>query len=405
MCQLTLSHFKDGDLNALFTLIQSLENTRTTHQDGFGFFNGKDFRKWELAPPNIINLQEIVTGGITGTAPVFSHVRRATLTNGKRVVSNEKSHPFKSDDIFLAHNGSLELKDEKEMEDKKFEGMIDTEIFLHFLQEEYKKHKTLYPALKEVMELFYGKFAFMIYSTKEKKYYIVRGRTADLHFSKVHIDKKPEEVLGIVINTESRDLEKGLVQFCQLAKFIRPKLKINFSEIENLKSETVWELDELKLKEVGELKENIKPTVVRTFHSQAQNRGRFPAIPVSGNKQFYPLTMLASPEEEEIFRRVKTEMYVASLTNSEFDELCFQVLNVPVLYLTEEDAEIMLDWILPALTNKAEKNKRKSNLWNNSGGAVWSKYETGIQFPWMLNTLDDLRENLKPFILNEETEK
>ena len=213
MCQLSFIHVpNDLKLEKTILAIQFLINSRITHTDGWGFYSNAHIMKSKLNASLTSNLGELINIYVKEKEPIIAHVRAAST--GTEVIK-ENAHPFETKDLILAHNGTLSFRKKEEeekwevlcKENKKYEDMIDSEIFITLLQQDYeKKQKKSFPlVIKETMEKFYGKFAFLIYVKPEKKYYIIRGRTATLFGCQILLKDSP---IGIIINTEKHDLEK-----------------------------------------------------------------------------------------------------------------------------------------------------------------------------------------------------
>ena len=213
MCQLSFIHIPgDNNLEKTMLSVQFLVNSRITHVDGWGFYtNGKLFKS-KLNASLTSNLGDLINNFIIGDEPIIAHVRAATSGT---VIQRENSHPFETKDLILAHNGTLGFR-RKEYEEnweklceenEKYKKMIDSETFLTVLQQDYTDNpdKTFPVVIKDTMEKFYGKFAFLVYVKPEETYYVVRGRSATLWASQVLIKERP---VGISINTEKSDLEE-----------------------------------------------------------------------------------------------------------------------------------------------------------------------------------------------------
>ncbi len=258
MCQLTFLNVKNKAFLESYLVTQLIMNSRNIHQDGAGVFISDEkagkIIKTELAPIECSNVAKFFGEHIIKSSKVIAHVRKASSRVSE--IKAEHSHPFrqKKHNIVLAHNGTLEFKDKTRQKviDTEFPDLIDSQIFLEVLADRYKVGK-MADALVETMKLFTGKFAFLIYEGKTKKYFIVRGK-ATLHFAEVFLSEKN---IGFVINTSKDDLEVALHITAQTWPLHKAS-KLTYGEIELLKEETIFELDkDGLLLNVGKIKENI----------------------------------------------------------------------------------------------------------------------------------------------------
>lgn len=261
MCQLIFANTNQIQVNKLYLTVQQIIDSSLRHKDGTGiFFEGSEKKKKfhivksEIPASENPNYAKEFTKLITTNTPVIAHVRLATYS---QLIDNDHAHPFMNKDIALAHNGTLAFKDITKNTPgylkKKYPNMIDTERFLQHLIKNYTKKKSFYKALVDTMDIFTGKFAFLIFDGREETFYVVRGHNADLHLADIFLNGTR---IGFVINTEKRDLEKALFMTEQLWNLAH-KTVLTSSEILLLEPETVYEVKDRSLKVVGKIIQNF----------------------------------------------------------------------------------------------------------------------------------------------------
>lgn len=391
MCQLTFTNLNCTEFNKLYLMTQALTNTTRTHKDGFGFFTPeRGIWKTHNAPTLLLNLGEIINREVVSPSPIISHVRLASTTNGKREISKENSHPFQTKNLILVHNGSLEFQDEETMKDKKYEGKIDSEIFLSRLDEIYTLNKrNLVKSIQETMDEFYGKFAFIIYEFSTKKYYIVRGFSAELHYYDVFlypITGKEEDAkkIGFVINTEKDYLGDGLFYFNNYLQFSGHKIMLDSKKVSLLDRETIYILDKETdtLEKVGEIKENIKPVKViqstDTTWWNKNNNNQKAIIPIKDSAVQYAINFLED-----------YDLDIAYL-----DELFNTCIGEPISGASLDEINLMINEIIPLIKSKLQKNvvkewkKIRANTMTYSLG-IHQKHN--LEFPYLLEDVKKLR--------------
>lgn len=384
MCQLTFTNLHNQELNRYYVLSQSLINTLTDHQDGFGYFtkdkdNNPFLWKMKTAPTNCTNLgQHLIE---INKNPVLSHVRKATFTNGFKVIGIEQSHPFETDNLVLAHNGMLELREESEFIKNDWNDKIDSQIFLHVLDHYHTLYEgDMVSALQMAYTNFYGKFAFLIYDKRLDLYYIARGN-AKLFTKEIKRDGKR---IGFVVNTQRESLIGGTL-------FLRNYIQLRNmnmdwdEEITELKENTIYFLspktDQLTI--IGEVKEESKPVKVVSTGGEAKN--------------FFQTTHSQIGEtttKDSLISRVYNLCLEWNITPKYLDELVFNTINKPILGCKEKDMEYFLDFVVPVI-KKYTISKNIIKEWKKLG---YGKYDSAdlmrninlnIQFPYLLE--DDIK--------------
>jgi len=390
MCELTLCNTHRSDLNRLECLHQVLENTRKDNKDGWGIFTvGSGIYKTSVIPWKTESLGLAIKKIVT-EQPVLLHVRSASVGTAVKV---EFNHPFESDRLVLAHNGTLKPKREL----TGYEGKLDSEVFLLELDRVYSTEtageEQFIKALKETMNNFTGKFAFIIYDKVTTIWYAVRGKTADLHISYILDPKNSNAVTGYVINTARDDLGSSLDISIELMNLLnRPKIPL-WSEIEPLKEETIYRLDEGSVVVVGEIKQNIPVYVpVASFPGVSPERmGVWSGRNLGRYRNACWGDMYVEDEDEEedvlgIVRELSDWIVIYGISWEELDVIMLKTLGVPILSCTPEDIGVLRKHVLPKIqcqrgfrTHMVKKLKTHGHVWIRD---VYAKGK--FQFPYML---------------------
>ena len=266
MCQLSLINTDDMDMTYLLAVNLMMENSRTSNKDGSGIFlPGVGVSKTQNASSELLNLGDAVIGSvrlakIKEPVPMLCHVRAASFSLTKKLITEEHAHPFESEHFVFAHNGTLTFKsvtDENRYKDKE---LIDSEIFLAELELKYTGD--VVADVNSTMDLFTGKFAFIIYHKPEAQFYVIRGKSATL-FQKRLLNDKTKEVKGLVINTENLSLHDACLRASNCYQLWGDRYDPEKAEL--LEAETAYKLDGFSLVEVGKVKENEKPVVTNFY--------------------------------------------------------------------------------------------------------------------------------------------
>jgi hypothetical protein len=396
MCQLTLSNLNDPKLNKYYMYCQLMVNS-TTNKDGYGIYtSGKMFKSskaFEQDENRIENTKTLFT-----KYPAIGHVRIATSYNGKRIIDDKSSHPFETEKIILSHNGTLEIKDVTELT-KYPDVTVDSQLFTIKLTEMYVDC-TFYEALKKTMDLFTGRFAFLIYDKVEHKYYVVRGN-ASLHISFIKINGTN---CGFVVNTEVGALNSGLRNFVNLVTLISNN-KVEFTTPVELDKETVFEVNSDTLVGIGELKENAKVYVYD--NTKFKNAAYYDDDDYWGRN--WRRGGAWDKEEEkhkELFEKLADICIKYSLSIVELDSLSFYIFGMGLAYLTSIEAKQLLDLFDKCLNGFFTKKKQeiwKELLLGTTCIALYNDYN--LQLPYFINGEDKLKLALKALYKEIEVEK
>ncbi len=441
MCQLCLVNLGSKKRNTVWMTNSLLINSIDSHQDGVGVVDtgSPDREIWKsvYGAINTTNLADCVNLAITSNSPVIGHVRLASARNKvvEEVLSQKNAHPFLSPckEFILAHNGTLEFREynDKRKDLKEYKGLIDTEIFIHELSKNYKKHKLMQQALKRTMEDFKGKFAFLIYSIREDAVFIVRGKTAKLH--KVTISIEGKEV-GWAVNTEKMSLFDTMRIF-QQNWYLLTKQKVTFKKIddeyhtvEELEEESIYWIKDNILEVIGEIEENTThkrvvtnppsrmfPMGIKANDGQENKDIKTPAFTSPKVKGLRERKKHGINYKNVIYNTLTYDNIVDSLigwsnahniTTLELDYLFSLVYGHGFSGASMEELQIFILKVLKELAPHDSRKKRKKgwnkvlNAFQDINGMYIYCIDNRLEFPWMLNDKGTLVE-----IANDEKEK
>ena len=359
MCQLTFADF--GKLNKLYITNQLIFNALDNNPDGVGVLTEGTVWKSHLSASNITNLGECINS-IVDENPILGHVR---LASNKTLNKVEHSHPFKGELLTQIHNGKLEPNDYTLIDRSK----VDSEVFLEYLENEWKNNKQLsFPdVLTKVMKEWKGKFALMYHIGVENKYYIARGKEADLHYTTVNGK--------LVVNTSKESLTMGLRIFDQLHQILHREA-LNIDTIREVPKESIFMFDRenSELIKVGEIEE--VPTPNYTIWQSTGSRG----ITHSDYTKREHVTL-----EQEF----QNALLITQLSIEEADYLAQLTMGNSLLEMTITEIGEFIDTFLTLLGDHIHVNM--SPLWTEvrKQGKVKQAYEEGLEFPWMFNKYAD----------------
>ena len=366
MCQLTLVTSAQPVLNKilLYTLIQA---NCFANRDGTGMYN-PETRHFLKNAKSADTIKDVLAGAISTEDAyiLMGHVRAASLTEGKKLIEDAKSHPFLSPHFVLMHNGGLERRDKKYR--KEDEGLIDSEIFLNELENIYKSEKDMIKCLNKTMDNFHGKFAFLIHNLDEDEIYVVRGKTADLHVCDIQFNG---ELIGSIINTSDTTPVKPLEELTYLYAIWNGRLQ--FSKFTELKEETVYKLNKplFDVEIVGTIKETPKPFVY--------------------NQGYDYSSTIETSDAAKLVKGIKE----LGLTFEELDKLFIFATGRGLVQCTYNDVRVIFD-IMDDLKKRHDNFKGSNDYWERIKKAlgyppiieIYNKYN--LQFPFFL--APDLRK-------------
>jgi|SRR5688572_27526156 len=417
MCQMSFINTKNNELNKLlFVLMGSYGST--IHDDGWGMTNANgDSWKCDLPMYGTWNAGERIAELFPeDNAPLMGHIRKASISVP---VNDENAHPFRSENkkILFQHNGTLKPKVEKdfvlefEEETVSDKGVVsikkikisDSLIFFQKFQEIFVGDKTFVDALKETMELFYGKFAFMFYNLDTKQFHIVRGKTADLHICYL-LDSpgKDANIIGYVINT-SKDLLDMCTTLASNITQLLHKKELYFSKVELIPEETIYLAEEFDITKVGEIKENSAPTFANSggrarnsafwknddfSHDVWDDRG---AVTNMG-----PTSKKFKAPEEKYADAIYSFMEDFCLSFKDIQYLLLYGYEISTLEMQENVLKHFCATVIPRFRSLVPKEVRKRIHKLMDGNLVtatiYTDPELKLEYPWMLNSDENLKK-------------
>lgn len=376
MCQLTfISSLNSFPYKGILSFLLALNSTK--NQDGWGFYEpisrtlykSKDSAQSDDALYTILNPL-----ANNGDVKILSHVRLASVNKG--LITKENAHPFEKNHLILAHNGTLSLKEGSLPTD-----ITDSEYFAGLLDNEYGKDFDMVKALNNTYKLFDGKFAFLIYSKVENKFYITRGVTATLFKTIVTIKHGNKTRKLLIVNTERETLHSSLETSSYFMQYAYKLTDFSYTAPEALLINSIYTLSEdgSDLVNVGSLTETYK--IATTYPSQNKELATV-------NHYGYVKTPLGGD-----FARLGKELYNTGLSLIQVEKfLCLATNNTCV-----QDLHIIPVEKLSDLLNRYYSSKKKK-VWYRilNKLAVESDDEaykiTGLEFPYFMNEKSELME-------------
>ncbi len=395
MCQISLCNLGEQALNKKLFLLMGHEGS-PIHDDGWGLSNSSG-EIWKCSLPmfSTSDSGEILKGFDTGKTPLLGHIRQASP---KVPVMKQNSHPFKQKGISFVHNGKLSPKDEKNfvMEEEVVEidsktkekktvkvNRSDSLIFFEEFMKHYKGEDSFVKALQETMELFTGKFALVF--VVNGKYYIARGRTADLYISYL-MDRsdKEEKVIGWAINTSKDVLDKSLLLLSNLQQ-LDGKKPLDFTIPKILEEETIYKADKNGLEVVGEIKENSAPATTYNY-GQYNNWQKGNTGASNPTKPTTETTTEIDKDTAKMFARIYDFLRGSSLSTQDLQFIFDKMYSASILEVTKPMLEHFIKVVIPRIDNKTNKDIRK-RLRKILGGhyLMHYQYRDDMEYPWMFN--------------------
>ncbi len=360
MCELTFADI--GKLNAPYFVQQSIINALANNHDGIGYMQEGRVWKSHLSGARITNLGSLAKDALN-SAPLAFHTRYAT---NKTLNEDCHSHPFEGEKLILMHNGKLEMKDNTIIP----KGKVDSQVFTEQLEAAIVESPDMpmVDLMQAIMDKWCGKFAFMIYDTRDSEYYVIRGTTADLHWTT--LDGK------LIVNTQKLDLNKGTHAIRQLNQAVYGK-DVELGEVKALDEDTIYKFNPVDsiLEKVGELKEN-----------------RAPLIPTSSWVDDRKYAVLGATESirgrsrEPIEAKLKRWMDFHGMTLADLNEVSNIIMGTSLLELDADDLRCFYGDVLRTLSEHTQTDSLQ--WWKvivKQGFASWAYLRPDFVFPWMLN--------------------
>jgi predicted glutamine amidotransferase len=413
MCQLCAVNAGSELLNKELLLVAGSLGS-IVHDDGWGIFNGETW--WKCAMPMHLtsNAGSLVKEKLPkGRKPIFLHIRQASPLVP---VITANAHPFADGDFTFAHNGKLTPKEEKnfvmeeevpDIDDKTGQQKVDVKtgelktkmvkrsdslIFFEELMQVYTEisekdtgnkldsRATMVKALKDTMEKFTGKFAFLISDGTD--HYVVRGRTADLYVSYLRQEASLEStVYGFMVDTGKDVLSEALGLVSNLRQ-LRGDSPLHYSYPAMLENNSIFVLEKAGLTRLAPIYENSA-----TVYSTPWTREG-----VSGGRNFTPdihtkagETSKANPDElEKLHQRIFTFMTDYCLSPWDIQNLFLAYYDASLEEVTMPILRHFVKKEIPNLCSRVRKAVRKDmkKIIGNSFVPT-SAYEQGDQYPWI----------------------
>ena len=382
MCELTFADL--GVLNPTYFVQQSIINALANNHDGIGYMQEGNVWKSHLSGALIDNLGSMAGDSLT-KAPVAFHTRYAT---NKQLNEDCHSHPFRGEKLILMHNGKLAYKDDTLIPHNK----VDSQIFTENLEAAIVESPDIpiVDLMQNVMDKWCGKFAFMIYDTRDSEYYVIRGTTAKLHWTTVNGK--------LVVNTEKIDLLKGTHILRQLNQIMHGK-DLEVGKIEELEKNSIYKFNkkESELSLVGEVTENKAPLVSSTYWVNDRRYAGGTTSAVGA------ISQVRNKEREPAFEKIKRWMNFHDFSLNDINELSNVLMGVSLLELNSDDLRCLYMDICKKLT---ELSNAESLKWwgeiSRKGYARWAYSQKGFSFPWMMNDNLDIADMCN--LVDEEVE-
>jgi predicted glutamine amidotransferase len=380
--------------NLITEYLLSVENSEFNNKDGYGIFvkeSGRVFKS-DKRPIEMYGMGNFLRQSIKTNDPILSHVRSASATKGVKLLGDTNSHPFYTDKLVLAHNGTLEMKDEKDIGElpKNWDTIIDSEKFLYHLDKEYKDN--LPTSLASTMEKWTGKFAFLIYDKGANKYYASNGKTADLYITYLvsvkkekGADGKDVEIstkLGYLINTTITSLNNAIPVIQGIMQILGEKLLFTYPK--ELEDNAVFELGATDIEKVGDIKENSKITYTN--------------ITVGGSDSnfFSGRNTTHTSEISSIYKKMGTEIQdfltESELDYKDLDELFMVLYSIPFFGASPHNIRNFTTDAIPYFRKRVFHKLAK--LWRDikttESGMDFLK-ENQLQFPYFFNSFRSLQ--------------
>jgi predicted glutamine amidotransferase len=394
MCELSLIDLGNRKANGVLATIMMRENSRLQNKDGCGTFNAHRGVLRSAKPAySLLNLSEAfveLDGKSIDDGPILCHVRAASLTLANKLLTFEHAHPFQSDHYVFAHNGTLTFKSKEKEDAYKDKEVIDSEMFLDQLEKCYTGN--VYEDLVTTMDLFRGKFAFLIYHIPEGKYYVVRGKTASLHYWEVATNGVP----GIVINTEKDHMESEMVTGRNILKIFGMDVTSEQIIPKAIDEETVNVLDPAthKLVLLGKISETPKEVVSTpvNFH----RGGRIESGTTSGAIIMGGTTAGAETVIEKLVKIAEAN----ALDIRDLDKLAVTLMDKCLLEFGINDPKVLLEWLVSL---GKSNNPKYLKLWRKmttfaTSDALYKRYPE-LSFPYFLTDMSKFK-----FIFRAEKE-
>lgn len=401
MCQLT---FLQGDAPIVKAMLGNLTltNANDNNKDGHGFYFFKPISKYYRTKDSGSDLVfnsdywDIVEKcvGDNDEVAVLSHVRSASI--GFKAVKTLNAHPFIVDNIILAHNGTLDTDNEK----LEIKNRIDSFWFAHRLAAIVNKKKLTPEHIAKTMEDFTGKFAFLIVDLSQPtKLFIVKGRTADLHYG-IWKDKAGNNRCYTINTSKMNMYNIAAPMFWR--SIIGEDITLEKDAIVEFEDESIYIWDtKTKLLEKTDVEIKERYPVVKTTTHHANSREGDNGYWNNYGRPEVNRNYSGSHGEnsiEKLTGRICNKAYKFSLCFSEVNYLFVMMFGYSILF-SEKDDLLIFEELIDKLENvwKTQGKGKKETKWKNvrSLFAIQQEHTPMIEmyekfpklkFPWWFNS-------------------
>lgn len=310
----------------------------------------------------------------------ISHVRAAS--KDFKEICDENCHPFEIDNLVLAHNGTLEPKDDK----LKVKDKIDSYWFLARLAREVNGEKLTPKHISDAMNDFYGKFALLIYDKLQpNKVFVVRGRTASLYYSYFSETEDENNNVGFMINTTEDQIEQ-FVSLLLLEMFTGKSYV--YGEPESLDRESIYIFDRktgVLEKTEQDIKEKSPPkTTTKSRRWNSRYNGRYSNWGEKKN--------ITNSFVEEILDAAK----VKDLTIEELNMIFYMLYGISIFECTGPSLSTISEILNTDVTGRGKVklwSKIKTKYFQKNPDKVFMDIynDLSIKFPWFDTKMEELK--------------
>lgn len=389
MCQLLFAQTKSSTLTK-FLMLEGLRQASVGNPDGTGVHTPElGVQKTALKASELRSFGFLHKAGPVG----MGHVR---LASKGIVVTRDNAHPFEGDRFVLAHNGTLWGIDETPLATVVQSRESDSLVYLKALEAEgvSSPKANVAELLTSAMKKFKGKFAFMLYDKRDKRYYCARGKTANLYITYIFSGEPPEtpaekevydytDFIGFMIMTDKATLESATDRAI-LTESVTTGHGYWFTVGTLLQDEHVFSLDERGATPIGEIKEtSAYPAVAETQPYYHRNDGI--------------LTTALERKDQAVEAIIADWMYIFNVSPIDFERITLRALGKPICQLDDDDVEWLATILIPLLTPSKDKFSMLRNVVRANEFIFYKKIASvpNLQFPWMLSTKDVLKKAFK----------
>ena len=366
-------------MTALFISNLLLTNSKN-NRDGLGFGSKIGYTKWECPASKAIFGDEYnsTLTQLIGT-PFIAHVR--AISTG--VNAKQGAHPFMVGSVLLAHNGTFSnyrqylKKYEKLIDDP---NPVDSHVITYMLAEEVGSGMINHGNIESTLKKTKGSYALLLVNTKNGEVWVVPGGNT------LYCQKTGPLW---VVNTSKYNLESTSEMIAGTSKLLFEREWVTEDAIK-VAEYTTNVLTKNGLVKQGEL-ERPKLANTTTYHYYRGGLGNPDAQSAHAGHSEKKISTKKALAKAKITNEILNLEYVS---RTELILGCFLLLESDWWKLDVDDLEVLHDTFkniceLYGSAAKAEVWKQIMEMTNQNGYAVIAAY-TNIQFPYIMNELEDL---------------